>query len=693
MADDSKKIKILLTGGGSGGHVQPLLAIADALRELVPNVKLHFVGVRKGLEATIVPRNNIPIHFAPSTGMPGNPLSLKMLRFLVTLIAGIAKATLLLFVIRPHAIIASGGFASAPSVFAAKLLGMFTFGFWRIPIYMHEQNAVPGRMNQFAGRFVDRIGVSHPSAVKGFNHRAVEVVGYPVRSSFAKISREEARRELKLSDNDFYILVTGGSQGARTINRAIIDALPFLKNIPNLKIIHASGTMKSGGYNAAKDSQERLKKTEGVPEGYKMVDYLHDLPLHLAASDMAVIRAGAGSLVEVCNAAIPAIVVPKANLPGDSQVANARDVASQGAIELVYEEPTLINGKMIESVPGKALANRIIKLMQDADRRKKLSEAAKQVNDGNAAMRVARRVLRMARSLTSLDADDPFILPLPLFEDSNGIATLPSGATGIRRFVERTLHVSFESAFAHGRIKDSELKKLPDLDYLRYRGAALLVHSNWSLRNEGVKLIGLTRNEKQRAQLAHIITDRTPAPASHRMLGGDFYHVGFVRRNALSALAFIGTVDDTLRETIRYALNDPYYEVRVYALRLIRAFKSQGLKLDVAMVASIITLTEDSRLEVVWEALHTLGYVGSPKDILDTYKRFALANHPPVREAVLKGYHALLDRYADKKTPWKKELINDLDRFAITSVSFHPHFPLKEQYAALQNRLKEGDDE
>jgi UDP-N-acetylglucosamine--N-acetylmuramyl-(pentapeptide) pyrophosphoryl-undecaprenol N-acetylglucosamine transferase len=688
----NQDIRILLTGGGSGGHVQPLLAIADALKEAEPDVKLLYVGVRQGLEATIVPREKIPLRFSPSCGMPTRPISLGMLKFIVTLFFGILKSIGTLILYRPHAIVASGGFASAPTVFAATWLAPLSLGLWKIPIYMHEQNAVPGRMNRFAGRFVTRIGVSHSRAVKGFSTRAVEVVGYPVRSGFKTVSREEARRKLELEDKDIYVLVTGGSQGARTINRTMVDALPYLAKRKNLKIKHASGRMNNSVYRAQKDTKERLASLDSVPEFYELVDYLHDMPVHLAAADIAVVRGGAGSIIETCSSGIPALVIPKANLPGDSQVANARELEAEGAIEILYEEPAPTSGKLIEFINGKSLADRILRLADDPEARSELSKRALKSADRGAAKRVAKCVLRLARSITSLDMDDVTPLRTHLVVNSSRDDLSEKPSTTLRRYVEKSLKIQFESAFSHGRISDTELAELREIDYIRYRGAALLVQRSWKLRNEGVKLIGLTRHEDKIGLLTHLIVDRSPAPAHHRLLGGDYVQVGFIRRNSLASLALIGVYDDRVIETVGVALSDPYYEVRVSALQMIRLMVINGFQADISFSSAINNLTNDSSLEVQWEAIHTFGCIGVPEEVLDSCRKYSFSTSVRLREASLKAYHALLDRIPENAdSSWIKKLENDLNNFAITSVAFQPHFPLKKEYVSLLDRIRKDN--
>jgi len=681
-------MRIVLTGGGSGGHVSPMLAVVEALRELEPAINLCYIGVRNGLEADLVPRANIPIRFAPAVGMPSSVVSPAIVRFVFTLAFGILAATGHLIAFRPKVIVASGGFASAPAVFASTFLRAITFGIWRIPVYLHEQNAVPGRMNKAAARVAQQIGVVHAISLDRIRHSGNEVVGYPVRAGFTMVDRDDARAKLGIPANADYVVITGGSQGARTINRAVVDALPFLADRKNLYLIHSTGAMHDREYNAVKDTRRRLKRITKKPEHYTVTDYLHDMPLHLAAADLAVIRGGAGSLVEICTQGLPALVIPKANLPGDSQVVNARELAVRGAVELLYEEPALVNGRLLEVVPGELLAEKITSLLDDSDRRIKLSKAAKGVFDRRAASRIAKRVIALAKSIRAIDPEN---LDTPTSGESLPQGSLPHTSIATRRYVERKMGIQYERAFEHGSVRDDELAKLDDLSYFRYRGAALLAHPHWLMRNEGVKLLALTRHRKKLNLVLHVLTDRTPASKLHRMLGGDFRQVGFVRRNAVNALAFLGVDNPKVRSAIAIGLKDPYYEVRAATLKLVRTMIGSGsdLTADREIVDGIKTCTRDRNLEVHWEALHTFGMVGDPEDVLAVNRKYALEEKAPLREAVLRSYHAMLDRTEQcNDSQWFSKVAGDLDQFTITSLAFHPHFPLKEHFVELHRRIR-----
>ncbi|MDP8238304.1 MAG: glycosyltransferase [Candidatus Hatepunaea meridiana] len=770
MGKKKRSLRILLTGGGSSGHVNPLIAIAEALRNsesddyrcqsavsdskspdyavnhggltaedtvnhggLTADVQFLYVGVRRGLEALVVPRHDLPLRFACSRGMPSSKFSFSMLRFLLVLKIGIIRALIHLIVFRPNIIVASGGYASAPSVFAAAILRIITLRIWSIPVYIHEQNAVPGRMNLFAARFASMIGVCHEDALKRFDGRNVELVGYPVRSSFRIEERNNARKQLGLSDEDEYVVVFGGSQGARTINRAFVQALPQLSNRPNLHIIHASGTMDAKEYNAYDDTEGLLSEYRSQPtaddsgiefrvqpsgcssadnrggltagEGdpgfgetglrYNLVKYLHDMPLHLAAADLAVIRAGAGSLVEICAAGVPAVVIPKANLPGDSQVANARSLAKQGAVEIIYEEPFFTKNGMQHIVSVEKLAFKIISLLDNPSRRAEMSSNAHNAFDINASDHIAKQVIELTRKKTSVRTVSS--TGISARESEQSITTsqhpniptlhLPDNPTNLRRKIESLLGVRWEDAFHQGRIVDDQLKRLPELSYLRYRGAALLAHSNWMTRNEGVKLLGLTRYEERLDLLSKLITDRTPASRLHRLLGGDYLQPGFVRRNALSALAFISVWNIDVREAVIAALNDPYFEVRSAALKLLRLFDDEELEDITEIVNGVMECTRQKNLEVKREALNTFGLIGEPEEVLETCRPYLLNSHVLIREGVLKAWFNLLERFIGQDIGWKEALCKDMDRFLITSVSVQPFFPLKQEFTRLVQRL------
>ncbi len=680
MAREKGRLKVVLTGGGSAGHVSPMLAVADALRKIQPQTQFRYIGVKQGLEALVVPRNNIKISFAPSIGLPSTKNVPGLIRFMVTLVMGILKASIVISAFRPNVIIASGGFASAPAVFASTFLRIITLGLWKIPVYLHEQNAVPGRMNLLAGRFASKIGLSYKDQAGHFPEKLTEVVGYPIREQVQSITRDEARKQLNLDDNNLYLVVFGGSQGARTINRAIVEALPYLSNRDNLKIIHAYGTINNNSYNAKADTDKCLEKIKDIPNSYSNTDYLHDLPVHLAAADLAVIRAGAGSLLEICAMGVPSIVIPKANLPGDSQVANAREMETAGAIELVYEEPAVSGSGLVEKVPGKILAEKINDLLDNREKRELIGKSANDMYDPFAADRVASSVIHLVTG----DRPDTSEIPEKVISEEKKQRLSNLGATTLRRKIEKDLGFTFEQSFEKGKLGEALLTKINDLEYRRYRAAALLVSGSWMLRNEGIKLLGLSGHRDRLDLLVHVLTDKTPASSFHRMMGGDYFHVGFERRNALSSLALLGVWNENVENAIITALKDPYYEVRSSVLRLIRTLSRQKREIvfNEEIVDRTFEMAKDKRLEVMTEAIHTLGYIADPGKVVEFCKNYILDNRVLVREAILKSYEALIKR---EELPGNllEEMVNQRGRFLLTSVEVYPYFPVKERFSKL----------
>lgn len=322
--------RVVLTGGGTGGHVNPALAIAEAIRNREPETRFLYVGVAGKAEAVIVKRAGLPLRFVVSRGLPGFRPSLALLRFFMAWVWGIVQSVGILVRFRPHWIIATGGYVSAPIVTAGILLKALGIG--PVRIFLHEQNSVPGQMNLFLGRYVHRVLLTFPQTLAYFPKNG-SVVGYPVRHSILEIPKEEARRRLSFTipEGRKVVFVFGGSQGARTINRAVVEALPLLaEHRHRLFIIHGMGLAASEDYHAVQDTESLLKARYGeetlasFQDFYYRQDYFHNIAEVYAVSDLVVCRSGAGSLNELARLGKPCLLIPKANLPGDHQVMNAR---------------------------------------------------------------------------------------------------------------------------------------------------------------------------------------------------------------------------------------------------------------------------------------------------------------------------------------------------------------------------------
>ena len=270
-------------------------------------------------------------------------------------------------------------------------------------IFIHEQNAAPGRLNQLVGRFAHKVFVTFPETLSCFPGNGV-LVGYPLRSRISRVDSEEARRHLdfNIPAGRKVIFAFSGSQGARTINRAIIDSLQFLLPYRDqIFIVHGMGLLQTPAYHAVEDCDARLHASydedqlRKIAEFYVARDYFHDIQFLYAVSDLVIVRGGSGSLNEISALGLPAIIIPKSNLPGDHQVMNARSMERAGGAEILYEEIGLAGGQLVETVDGRKLAEKIMSLVQDEPRLAEMSDRSRKFLPHGAATEIARLITEL----------------------------------------------------------------------------------------------------------------------------------------------------------------------------------------------------------------------------------------------------------------------------------------------------------
>jgi UDP-N-acetylglucosamine--N-acetylmuramyl-(pentapeptide) pyrophosphoryl-undecaprenol N-acetylglucosamine transferase len=659
--------RILLTGGGTAGHVNPALAIGAALAE--PESETLFVGVKGRAEEQVVPREGIPIRFVSASGFPGARPSLALARFAFDLAVGTLQAAGILLRARPDVIVGTGGFASAPVIFAATLLRKLRLS--RARVFVHEQNAVPGKLNRVVGRFAEKVFVTFPETLSLFPGNGA-LTGYPVRKRIGHVAREEARARLDFDvpDGRTVVFAFGGSQGSRSLNRGLVDALgDLLPHADRLFVVHGTGLFKGGGYDAGADTEARLAARYTVEERQRIAafyvsrSYFHDIASVYAVADLVVIRGGSGSLNEVARMGIPALVVPKANLPGDHQVANARALERAGGAEVLYEETVLRDGHLVEELDGALLARRILALAEDPERLAEMSRRGRHVLGADAAAEIAHHV-RHGRGTGTVD---PTLVPAPhVVSNAALLARLEKAAAAAGKGYRAEDHVEPR-----------------DLAWFRSRAASLLVNDDWEARNRGVKLLGLLGATEKVPLLLALLADRTPAPLLHRLLGGDFAQVGFVRRNAFAALARLGVVDAGVEAALLAGLADPYWEVRSEAARASARFAGR-LERRAEVVAALVAGLSDRNLEAASAAAEALGALGTEAEALPAL--LALADHRfwKVRAAALRGILALVERGVVRPGEGLKEA---LASFLLTSTDFRPQFEMKLSYRRVLEAL------
>ena len=360
----------VIAGGGTAGHVQPALAIAQALVARGHHADgIHFVGSARGLEARLVPAAGFKVTLLPGRGI-ARRLTLANIGAVFGLLAAVVRAIDLVRSLRPKVVVSVGGYASVPAVIGAVV--------WRVPIVLHEQNAVPGLANRLAARFAKACAISVP----GTPLPNAELTGRPVSAEIAGVDRSyagkaRARERLNIPHARRVVSAFGGSLGARRINEAVVGLAALWSDREDVAIRHVVGSRDWASF----------KQPEVGPLLYEAIEYENDMPLLYAASDVVVCRAG-GSVHELAAAGVPAVLVPLPGAPGDPQTANANAMAERGAAVVVPDA----------ECTAERLAQVLDPLLADPAKVDAMAKAAAALGRHDAADRVATLVERHARA-------------------------------------------------------------------------------------------------------------------------------------------------------------------------------------------------------------------------------------------------------------------------------------------------------
>lgn len=330
-------MKVIMTGGGTGGHIYPAIAIADKIRERYPDSQILFVGTKHGLEKKIVPENGYPIEFITVAGFNRkNPI--KNIEVIKKLREGSKQAKKLMKAFQPDVVIGTGGYVCGPVVRAACKAG--------IKAYTHEQNAFPGVTNKLLEKYVDKVFLGFEEAQKYFKHREKHVItGNPVRKKFFEADKRKSRRALGFSQEDFILLVFGGSQGAGRINKAMLSVIQALNGLVGIQVCMATGSRYYDAILHTLQSEMGMKLADNI----HILEYISNMDEYLSASDLVISRSGALTVAEVTVCGKPAIFIPSPIVTGNHQYHNAKAVADRGGA-MIVEEKDLDNEKLIAQI-------------------------------------------------------------------------------------------------------------------------------------------------------------------------------------------------------------------------------------------------------------------------------------------------------------------------------------------------------
>ena len=339
-------MNVMLSGGGTGGHIYPALAVAEAIRQKYPDSRLVYVGNVDGMEHELAKEAGyefIPVSVAGFKGR--GPL--QMLQMLYKNWRGLAEAKALLRQFHPDLVIGTGGYACGPLLLEATRL--------HIPTLLHEQNAIMGKTNKILSRHVNKICLTFPIAnLPDVVSAKCELTGLPVRRAILETDTAAVRQHLGLAVDKPVLVVTGGSQGARHINQAMAELWPELL-AAGVQIVHITGEklFDETAQLARRNGLPVDPKTQQAKDGFLLLPYLHHMEYALAAADLVISRAGASFLAEVMALGRAAILVPYPYAAGNHQVYNAQALVEAGAALLI--EDAALSAQSLRQALQKAL--------------------------------------------------------------------------------------------------------------------------------------------------------------------------------------------------------------------------------------------------------------------------------------------------------------------------------------------------
>ena len=362
MADAFGPDRVLIAGGGTGGHVYPGLAIAEEWARRHPETEVVFIGTERGVEAKAVPSAGYRLRTIAARGFPRRP-GFAQIQAVGALFTSLLQTWRILGEEAPRVAVVTGGYVSGPVGLLAKLRG--------IPVVVQEQNSVPGATNRWLSLIAQEVHISFLESRRYFRRRdRLKVTGNPIRRSLLRQDRATAYEALRLDASRRTLLVFGGSRGAASLNKAIGAALPRLQRVGRLQVLWQTGK---------DDAEWAAQEATKVQVPVRVMPYVERMELAYAVADLAVCRAGAMTIAELTACGIPSILVPYPHATHDHQTENAKGLVDRGAAEMVVDA----------ELQGEDMARRIEALLRDEARLRRMGRNARAFSRTSAAERIA----------------------------------------------------------------------------------------------------------------------------------------------------------------------------------------------------------------------------------------------------------------------------------------------------------------
>lgn len=359
---DSQGVKVIIAGGGTGGHLYPGIALAQEFERRGP-AEIMFIGTSYGIENKVLPKMHYRFKKIWMRGLQRS-LTIGNLLFPVRLFVSLFQCAGAIISFRPHVVIGTGGYVSGPALMTALLMG--------VPTVIQEQNSFPGLVNRLLGKWVKQVHVTYDASLPFFKNRFTFVSGNPVRGEFNKVKRSEAAKKFNLDETKITLFVFGGSQGARAINLKVSSSIHRLLELNHLQILWATGP---ANYETISEKYRGLR-------GVTILPYIDDMASAFAITDMALCRAGASTLAEIAICGIPAILVPYPYSAAGHQDFNAKTMEKESAAIVIFER------NFTEDV----LAKTIGELTNNREKLASMAAAARRLGRPNAAHDIVDKI-------------------------------------------------------------------------------------------------------------------------------------------------------------------------------------------------------------------------------------------------------------------------------------------------------------
>lgn len=354
-------MKVIIAGGGTGGHLFPGLALAEEFKRRDPSTEVIFVGTEHGLEARVIPREGYTLKFLRAEGLVGVSI-IKKVKAIIKIFFSILDSYKIIKTVRPDIIIGVGGYASGVILFVASIKS--------IPTMIIEQNAIPGMTNKILGKFVNTVCISYQESISFFPPVRTFLTGNPVRLQVFKGNIEAAYKLFSLERELFTIFIFGGSAGARSINRAMVDALNYLYDLKDkIQFLHQTGQRD---YENVRDAYRKV--------GFRgtIAPFIYQMGEAYAVADIVISRAGATTLAELTALGKPAILIPYPYAAGNHQEINAKKLVDIGAAKMILDR----------EMKGEILAKMIRNLYENEKLRVEMQNNSKSVGRPEASEKI-----------------------------------------------------------------------------------------------------------------------------------------------------------------------------------------------------------------------------------------------------------------------------------------------------------------